>query len=86
MPSNREGGKSSKGAQGVRGKRGARGARGPRGVPGRSAADGDIVDRIARELETAQRELRVQFTRIAQLQAEIDELRAATKRAPAATD
>ena len=40
-------------------------------------ANEDVIAKITRELEASQRDLRVHFTRIAQLQVELDELRAA---------
>lgn len=73
-----------RGRQGDRGARGQRGVRGPRGEKGERGERGEsdslqIVARMAQELEAAQRELRVQFTRIAQLQADIDSLRSELK-------
>ena len=63
-----------------RGPRGPRGERGVRGEPGKIDATAlRVIARMAQELENAQRELRVQFTRIAQLQAELDLLRADLK-------
>ena len=60
----------------------SRGVRGPRGPAGPPGPDGPVVTelggilaRVAQEMEDVQRTLRVQFTRIAQLQAEIDEVR-----------
>ena len=58
----------------LRGPRGEPGERGERGEQGSNAPVG-VIDRLTKELETAQRELRVQFTRIAQLQADLDQLR-----------
>ena len=52
----------------------------PGGTPGQNAPL-DVIDRLSKELESAQRELRVQFTRIAHLQAELDQMRAAVKNA-----
>jgi hypothetical protein len=67
---------------GPRGARGARGARGERGEPGKVDASAlELIARMAQELEIAQRELRVQFTRIAQLQSELDSLRSDLKKA-----
>jgi hypothetical protein len=62
-----------------------RGPRGPRGVPGPPGPAGPngqfvvelgaVLSRVTQELEDVQRTLRVQFTRIAQLQAELDDVR-----------
>ena len=62
-----------------RGPRGLRGVPGPAGPAGADAPLvaqlGGILSRVTQELEDVQRTLRVQFTRIAQLQAELDEVR-----------
>src|SRR5262245_49708938 len=84
------GSKGQRGRQGERGARGQRGLRGPRGERGDTGEKGErgdstslqVVARMAQELEAAQRELRVQFTRIAQLQADLDALRSELKRRP----
>jgi hypothetical protein len=64
-----------------------RGPRGPHGLPGPPEQDGKLVAqlgavlaRVAQELEDVQRTLRVQFTRIAELQAELDDLRVELKK------
>ena len=65
--------KSGKGKATTRGPRGWRGRQGP---PGLSAPDGHALARLTADLIEAQDALQVQFKRIAQLQAEVDELRA----------
>ena len=62
--------------------------RGPSRPAGTSGEDGKIVvelgnvlARVAQELEGVQRTLRLQFTRMAELQAELDDVRAALKTA-----
>ena len=64
--------------------RGARGPRGRQGPTGPPAANGQIIvelgkvlARVTQELEDVQRTLKVQFTRIAELKAELDGFRAA---------
>ena len=64
--------KTSKAKRGPRGPRGKRGVRGPAG-PG--APSTEAFNRLAADLIDAQDTLQVQFKRIAQLQAELDELR-----------
>jgi hypothetical protein len=66
------------GKRGSRGKQGERGEQGERGAAGTSAPV-QLLTAITKELEAAQRDLRVQFTRIAQLQAEVDVLRSELK-------
>ena len=70
-----------RGARGARGPRGVQGRRGPAGSPGpgREAVIqlGEVLSRVTQELEDVQRTLKVQFTRIAELQAELDEFRRA---------
>jgi hypothetical protein len=73
---------------GPRGLRGRQGPRGPRGAAGPRARDGQIIvelgkvlARVTQELEDVQSTLKVQFTRIAELQAELDGLRAALGKA-----
>jgi hypothetical protein len=73
--------KTSKSQRGKPGPRGAPGERGERGEQG-SSAPLDVIDRLTTELGAAQRELRVQFTRIAQLQADLDQVRADAKSRP----
>ena len=58
-----------------RGARGARGARGERGERGEPGVTPETIDRLATVLERIQRDLEVQFTRIAELQAELDLIR-----------
>ena len=58
------------------GRRGPRGPRGRRGAQGPSGPNGAALDRLEGDLVAARDELQVQFKRIAQLQAELDELRA----------
>ena len=65
-----------RGVQGKQGKRGARGKQGRQGAPGVAAPNGEALARLTADLIEAQNELQVQFKRIAQLQAEVDELRA----------
>ena len=65
-------------SRGARDPRGRRGPEGPPAVNAKLIADlGQVLARVTQELEEVQRTLRVQFTRIAQLQAEIDSLRLA---------
>src|SRR5262249_1126405 len=76
--------RGKRGERGVRGQRGARGPRGKRGEKGERGESTSLqaVARMAQELEAAQRELRIQFTRIAQLQAALDSLRSELKSRP----
>ena len=53
--------------------------RGPQGVPG-SGANGATLSRLEAALIDAKDTLEVQFKRIAQLQAQLDELRAQLRR------
>ena len=73
----------------ARGPRGLRGRRGPAGIPaGDSKLVTDlaaVVAHVTQELEDVQRTLRVQFTRIAQLQTALDNLRVALERTPTAS-
>jgi len=75
----------SKQRQTPRRPRGARGPSRPPGPPGEDvkivAELGNVLARVAQELKGVQRTLRVQFTRMAELQAELDDLRAALKTA-----
>ena len=61
------------------GPRGPRGRRGPVGPPGNAGEIvvqlGSVLARVTQELEAVQHTLRVQFTRIAELQAQLDDLR-----------
>ena len=75
-------------SQGTRGPGGAKGARGRQGPVGRPAPNGEllvrlgtVLARVTQELEDVQRTLKVQFTRIAELQAELDNLRGALTKA-----
>src|SRR5687767_15027442 len=68
------------GPPGLAGARGERGSRGERGAPGVSGIAGpiaspEVIKRIVVELEDIQHELKIQFTRIAQIQADLDMLR-----------
>jgi len=67
-----------------RGPRGPRGRRGPAGLSGQDgpmvAQLATILARVTQELEDVQRSLRVQFTRIAELQADLDDIRVALKK------
>jgi hypothetical protein len=66
--------------RGARGRAGARGQEGRRWTPEEAIArlQAEVQD-VQNEIETAQRDLRTQFTRIAQIQAELDKLRAVTR-------
>ena len=73
-------------SQGPRGPGGAKGARGRRGPAGPPAPNGEMIvqlgkvlSRVTQELEDVQRTLKIQFTRIAELQAELDTFRQALK-------
>jgi hypothetical protein len=69
-------GKGARGARGARGPRGFQGPAGPAGQNGKTVIQlAEILSRVTQELEGVQRTLRVQFTRIAQLQSELDNLR-----------
>ena len=73
--------RSTKNSRDARGPRGRRGPAGPRGKNGQLVVRlADVLTEVTRELEDVQRTLRVQFTRIAQLQAELDGLRTALER------
>jgi hypothetical protein len=67
--------RAARGPRGKPGKPGRRGARGERGEAGQGAPQ-HAVESLTAELERVERSLRIQFTRIAQLQAELDSLRA----------
>ena len=76
--------KAGRGPRGHRGQQGERGERGQRGERGESPAlPLEVIARMAQELEVVQRELRVQFTRISQIQSDLDTLRADLKKSPA---
>jgi hypothetical protein len=62
------------GPQGLTGRAGAAGSR---GVSGQSVIPAGMIDKLAMELSEVQRTLEIQFARIAQLQAELDIMRAA---------
>src|SRR5262245_16003099 len=76
---------SRQGPRGQRGQRGPRGLTGERGERGERGAAGDagqpdarlasILLRVTQELEGVQKTLQVQFTRIAELQADLDDIR-----------
>jgi hypothetical protein len=70
--------RSSSRPRALRGLRGAPGPPGPRGESG-SGVPFEIVEQLEIELKETQRSLEVQFTRIAQLQSELDSLRASLK-------
>jgi hypothetical protein len=69
------------------GARGAAGPRGPTGPPGRAGeAEIDatvvrVIEQLVAGLEDVQGQLKIQFTRIAQLQAQLDHVRAALVKA-----
>ena len=76
-----------RGVTGIRGKVGATGATGPKGVRGEKGATGAISDRhgnalavVHDQIEHIHHELEVQMKRMAQLQFEMDEVRATLKR------
>ena len=78
--------RGERGTRGVQGERGAQGERGEAGAPGTNAPL-ELIARMAQELDAAKRdlqaaqgELRAQFTRIAQLQADLDSLRSDMKK------
>jgi hypothetical protein len=83
----RRGARGARGARGPRGLQGLQGFAGPAGQVGPAGPAGqdgpatiklaEILSRVAQELEDVQRTLRVQFTRIAELQSELDSLRVA---------
>lgn len=69
-----------------RGSRGLRGLQGPAGPPGQDSQIvvrqlGKVLAHVTQELEDVQRTLGVQFTRIAQLQADLDSFRLALEKA-----
>jgi hypothetical protein len=66
-------GKKSRGRRGPRGKVGPPGKMGPRGLRGpASSADHVEVIRLSAQMNDVMKELRVQLTRIAQIQAQLD--------------
>jgi Collagen triple helix repeat (20 copies) len=69
------GARGRRGAQGVAGPAGARGPAGPAGPAGESAPL-RILATITQQIEVIQRDLQIQFKRTAQLQADLDNLRA----------
>ena len=79
--------RGAKGAKGNRGQRGRRGAQGPPGQVGPQGESGpagppgpalplQMLATMAQRIEVMQRDLEVQFKRTAQLQADLDTLRA----------
>lgn len=74
----------SRGPRGFRGRRGVSGPAGPAGPPGAAGVGtidlAQILARVTQELEGIQATLRVQFTRIADLQAELDHVRLAVEK------
>jgi hypothetical protein len=71
------------GPRGHPGRRGARGAIGPEGPAGRSerpAQAGDLLEIVERQIDDIHRELDVQLNRIAQIQEQVDDLRATVRR------
>ena len=82
--------KGSTGARGPRGLRGATGTAGPPGPPGppddRGAQANNsalkMIEHFVTQLDDVQRDLKVQFMRIAQLRADFDQLRATLLKKP----
>ena len=77
----RAGRRGNIGARGPRGPRGAQGLRGRQGPAGPAGRSGDpaplrVLATMAQEIEAIQRDLQAQFQRIAQIQADLDLLRA----------
>lgn len=72
------GARGRRGAQGVAGPAGARGPAGPAGPsgPAGESAPLRILATITQQIEVIQRDLEIQFKRTAQLQADLDNLRA----------
>lgn len=84
----------ARGARGPRGHKGARGAKGPRGATGtkdatgkaRAGGSGEQLDRrkllrnVNTQIEDIYRQLDIQLKRMAQIQQQLDELRAVLKR------
>ena len=68
-----------RGPAGDRGHSGHRGARGPQGEPGPagpSVKGSDVLEIVERQIDDIHRDLDVQMRRIAQIQKQMDELRA----------
>ena len=72
-PLGRRGERGKRGARGERGERGPAGAAGPPGPANSSALN--LIEQFVSQLDEVQGELKIQFTRIAQLQADLDQLR-----------
>src|SRR5260370_1102023 len=72
-----------RGPAGDRGHSGHRGARGPQGEPGpegSSVRGSDVLEIVERQIDDIHRDLNVQMRRIAQIQQQMDELRAMVRR------
>jgi hypothetical protein len=72
------------GPRGRRGATGPKGARGPQGTPGLvgpTGDAGDVLEIVEKQIDDIHRELAAQMKRIAQLQHQLDELRATVRRA-----
>jgi Collagen triple helix repeat (20 copies) len=76
--------RGTRGVRGSRGPRGAQGLRGPQGATGATGPTGPagastplvMLSTIVQHIEAIQRDLEVQFQRTAQIQADLDLLRA----------
>jgi hypothetical protein len=85
---NRKGARGARGAKGVAGPpgppgpRGAQGERGKRGFRGHRGTLEEQITRASEEILDIRQNLLVQLKRIAQIQQQLDELRAAVKKKP----
>jgi hypothetical protein len=79
-PKGKTGSRGQRGLQGIPGPAGPRGSTGPAGPVGRTEPTPptlplQVLARVAQQVEAIERDLQVQFQRIAQLQADLDTLR-----------
>jgi hypothetical protein len=74
-------GQGPRGGQRLTGPRGATGKKGPPGHDGRSITGHEVLEIVEQQIDHIHHELDVQMKRMAQLQAEVDELRATIRRA-----
>ena len=67
-------GRGLRGLQGRAGPRGPAGPTGQRGIPGVAGrpAPQEVMSRLVKDLEAVQRDLKIQFERIAQIQTALD--------------
>ena len=78
-----------RGPAGQVGHSGHKGARGPQGVPGPAGPPvkgTDVLDIVEKQIDDIHRDLDIQMKRIAQIQQQMDELRAMVRRLPSSNE